>query len=110
MVPQCRHLNYQIRLTDEIEAYRLHALDLSLRETMVMTEQMETRFHRREKLVNCGLSGVTSLHSKRPRRLVCEQNVDPFDVLARIDFLTDEMATAIREFRRFGGALFGVRQ
>ena len=90
-------IEQQVRPIDAIDANRWNAFAFGLAEPMVMPAQMQTRPQRREQIVDRRLACVdTPRLRSRTRvvhdnewtgRLVCHQNVDGAEALARLDLL-----------------------
>jgi len=97
-------------MTDQIETHGPDTLKLSLNEAVMMTEQMQTRFHRRKDLVDRCLPGVVAFDPEGPGGFVGEQNIDIGHALARLDLCADEMSSSVRELGRFRRPLLRMWQ
>src|SRR6478672_6728748 len=116
LIAQALPVNHQIRLRDQVQPHRSHALTILLGEPMVMSEQVQSRLHRREDFVDRGLAGVHSpptrstSHEVRPWGLVREEHVDAPESLAGDDLFTHEVPALVRLRGRARRAFPGMRK
>src|SRR6185503_11162011 len=90
---ECIGIYQQIRLRDHVEADRANALADGIGELVVVAEQVQTRLHRRQHIVERRLTRIdaASRRIEGTRRLVREEQLDVLEALQGDHFVAHEM-------------------